>query len=122
LIFLEAPTSYEIFEIILKLNINKSSGFDDISSFFLHIIAGVIAPYLSVLLSYAFEFVIFPDCLKLAKVIPIYKVGSKLELTNYRPISLLSNLSKLLEKLIAILKNTNDNLVLDNLVQSTIWF
>jgi len=101
-IFLEAPTSYEIFEIILKLNINKSPGFDDISSFFLRIIAGVIAPYLSVLFSYAFEFAIFPDCLKLAKVIPIDKAGSKSELTNYRPISLLSNLSKILEKLIAI--------------------
>ena len=41
-----------------------------------------------------------PDCLKLAMVIPIHKKGSKLEVGNYRPISLLSNINKLLEKII----------------------
>ena len=43
---------------------------------------------------------IHPDCLKLAMVIPIHKKGSKLEVGNYRPISLLSNMNKLLEKII----------------------
>ena len=33
---------------------------------------------------------IFPDELKLAKVIPIYKSGSSMELNNYRPISVLN--------------------------------
>ena len=41
-----------------------------------------------------------PDCLKLAMVVPIHKKGSKLEVGNYRPISLLSNINKLLEKII----------------------
>ena len=41
-----------------------------------------------------------PDCLKLAKVIPIHKKGSKLEVSNFRPISLLSNINKLLEKIV----------------------
>ena len=40
-----------------------------------------------------------PKLLKSAKVIPIFKKGSKLETSNYRPISLLSNLNKILEKL-----------------------
>ena len=43
-------------------------------------------------------FPIFP-ILKSAKVIPINKKDSKLELSNYRPISLLSNIDKILEKL-----------------------
>ncbi|XP_057310296.1 uncharacterized protein LOC130648273 [Hydractinia symbiolongicarpus] len=43
---------------------------------------------------------IFPSNLKTARVIPIHKKGSKLELTNYRPISLLTNIDKIFEKLI----------------------
>ena len=42
-----------------------------------------------------------PDSYKCAKVIPIFQSGSKSEFTNYRPISLLSSFSKLLEKIIA---------------------
>ena len=42
----------------------------------------------------------FPTLLKTAKVIPIHKKVSKLDYTNYLPISLLSNLDKILEKLI----------------------
>lgn len=45
---------------------------------------------------------IFPDELKNAKIIPIYKNGKRDDLNNYRPISLLSNFSKLVEKIIKI--------------------
>ena len=41
---------------------------------------------------------IFPDFLKVANVIPIHKKGEKLDPNNYRPISLLSYISKLYEK------------------------
>ena len=43
---------------------------------------------------------IVPNAMKLAKVIPIYKAKSKQEFNNYRPISLLSNISKLLERVV----------------------
>ena len=42
---------------------------------------------------------IYPTPLKTAKVIPIHKKDSKLECSNYRPIALLSNIDKILEKL-----------------------
>ena len=41
-----------------------------------------------------------PDILKIAKTIPVYKKGSRLTISNYRPISLLSNLNKIFEKVI----------------------
>ena len=43
---------------------------------------------------------IYPDQLKIAKVIPIFKKGDKLLVSNYRPISLLSNINKIFEKLV----------------------
>ena len=42
---------------------------------------------------------VFPSALKTAKVVPVFKKDSKLNYSNYRPISLLSNIEKLLEKL-----------------------
>ena len=44
----------------------------------------------------------FPESLKLSKVIPIFKSGAKCDLSYYRPISLLSVISKVFEKLISI--------------------
>ena len=43
---------------------------------------------------------IWPDALKSAEVIPIYKAGSKNEMTNYRPISLISNIAKIFDIII----------------------
>ena len=51
------------------------------------------------MISSSFEQGIFPQALKLARVVPIHKEGSRTDVTNYRPISLLSTLSKVYEKL-----------------------
>lgn len=44
----------------------------------------------------------FPDCLKLAVVVPIFKGGDDQDPSNYRPISLLTTLSKIIEKIVKI--------------------
>lgn len=41
-----------------------------------------------------------PNSLKYAEVIPIFKSGNKHEISNYRPISIISNLAKIFEKII----------------------
>ena len=51
------------------------------------------------LFNLSFKTDVFLSVLKTAKVIPIYKKDSKLDYSNYRPISLLSNIEKVLEKL-----------------------
>ena len=48
----------------------------------------------------AFQSGVFPHRLKVARVVPIYKAGSKKNVNNYRPISVLPSLSKLFEKLL----------------------
>ena len=41
----------------------------------------------------------FPSVLKIVKIIPVHKKQSKVDYANYRPISLLSNIEKIIEKL-----------------------
>ena len=55
--------------------------------------------YLETICNLSFSTGIFPAILKTAKVIPIHKKDFKPEVLNYRPISLLSNIDKIFEKL-----------------------
>jgi hypothetical protein len=57
---------------------------------------------------------IFPDRLKFSEVKPLYKKGDKSELSNYRPISLLSMCSKTIEKIIykRLYLHLNNNIIL----------
>ena len=59
----------------------------------------ILASPLAELINKSFQSGIFPDIFKLAKVIPIFKSESRILCNDYRPISLLSNISKLIEKL-----------------------
>jgi hypothetical protein len=64
-----------------------------------------IGPEIAITLAHVFnkslESGVFPEKLKQCRVIPIFKSGSHLECDNYRPISLLSSISKVLEKIVA---------------------
>ena len=66
--------------------------------FFVKTGAMVIAPILSVLYKACFKFCVFSSNLKIAQIIPVFKSGDKSQVTNYRPISILSCFSKILEK------------------------
>ena len=99
-IYLEPPRYNEICNAIHSLVLRKSSGYDNIDAYFIRIASHVINPYLTHLCFLSFEFGIFPESLKIPKVIPIFKTGSKTEVNYYRPISILSNFSKIFEKLV----------------------
>ena len=59
-----------------------------------------IRPALTCIFNQSLNTGIFPEKLKIAKVIPIHNKGSLDDISNYRPISLLPSISKILEKLI----------------------
>ena len=54
--------------------------------------------WLAKLINLSYKVSVFPDLLKIAKVTPIHKKDCKLNHINYRPISLLSVVSKIYEK------------------------
>ena len=63
-----------------------------------YIIKDIYVP-LSAAFNISFEAGVFPDALKHAKVVPVFKSGDIFNITNYRPISVLPILSNILEKL-----------------------
>ena len=90
----------ETLNVIHLLNKSHANGHDNISSFFLKTAAEVFASPLTVLFNYALLFDVFPDALKIAKVVPIHKGNSISRVSNYLPISILPTISKVFKKLI----------------------
>ena len=95
----------EIYKIITSLNSNKSCGPNSIPTKVLHYLQDQISKHLATICNLSFNSGVFPAILKTAKVIPIQKKNSKLEVSNSRHISLLSNIDKMLEKLMHIRLN-----------------
>ena len=105
--FLISPTNpNEINNIINALDISKSSGPCSIPIKLIKLVSDNISIPLSDICNTSFNQGIFPERNKIAKVIPIHKNGSPKDVNNYRPISLLSVFSKILEKLMASRLNT----------------
>ena len=84
---------------IESLDIKKSTGVGCLSASILKRAAKVISPTLFEMINISINTGNFPDNLKIAKLIPIHKGGAKNDPSNYRPISILSVLSKLLENM-----------------------
>ena len=93
-------TPEEISDLIKTLISNKSTGSNSILTSILKKIKNEISIPLSAIINNSFKNEIFPNLLKSAQVIPVFKNGSRLSCNNYRPISLLSNIGKVIEKLI----------------------
>ena len=111
--FLIKPTTpNEIEDIIAKFDTTKSTGPNSIPNKIVKEISKAISTPISKICNSSFSSGCFPSILKISKIIPIHKKESKLDVSNYRPISLLSNINKIIEKLMfqrlySFLENNN---------------
>ena len=90
----------EVFELLINLDITKASGPDGISARMLRGTASSVAPVLTQLFNYSIRTGKLPLACKSSNIVPIPKGSNSIEVSNYRPISLLSITSKVLEKVI----------------------
>ena len=97
--FMEPTCESEINNVIRIFQNKTSSGHDGISMNIVKTIAQYIAKPFSHICNLSLYNGIFPDNMKIAKVVPIFKSGDNQLFTNYRPVSLLPQFSKILEKL-----------------------
>ena len=99
-ILLHMITIEEVKKEIRKLDPKKSPGFDDVTAKYLQISEELFATPLCRIFNMSMSSGIYPDKLKIAKVIPLYKKGKKCDVSNYRPISVLTCINKIYEKLL----------------------
>ena len=93
---------------------NSAAGWDDISARIVKQFYPLFIKPLCHTLNLSISQGVFPDEMKLAKVIPLFKKGCKFKVNNYRPVSILSIFSKILERLMfnRLLKYINKNKIL----------
>ena len=90
----------DVFKIVNDINISKSSGLENVSSFIVKEAFKILIPEVTYMYNLSISSSKFPKAWKQALVIPIPKVGNLSLVQNYRPISLLPLPGKILEKII----------------------
>ena len=95
------PTNVNnVYQLLSGLSSNKATGLDKISCKIIKIAALVIADSLTYIFNQAITLSSFPDEWKMARVIPLYKSGHRNIPGNYRPISILPTISKIMERIL----------------------
>ena len=87
-------------KIIKKLKPKTSSGKDSINNKMIKYLETEITPFLTLIINQSFNTGIFPEALKISKVLPIYKKDNPELFGNYRPVSILPSMSKVFERVI----------------------
>ena len=93
-------TENDVTDLLKDIDVSKATGPDGISPRLLKEAGSAISKRLSKLFNLSLETKTVPDIWKRANVIPIYKKGEKTKIDNYRPISLLSCVGKLCERVV----------------------
>ena len=88
----------EIEKIISGLKSTKSCGLDNIDSFVIKLAKNELVPAITHIVNLSISQETFPKAWKNAKIIPLHKKNERTEPKNYRPVALLSILSKIMEK------------------------
>ena len=92
--------SSRVLKLLLKLDVSKATGLDQISNKILKLAGPVICNQLTVLFNLSVKSGVFPNDWKLAKVSPIHKTDERNDANDYRPISFLPTIARIFEKLI----------------------
>jgi hypothetical protein len=110
---LTGVTGVEVRRYVRGLRGGSAPGYCGISATFLKDNIDIFVEPLTYIVNLSLEKGVFPDAFKIAKVVPLFKAGQKHSYNNYRPISLLSVFSKVLEKIVKdqLTKYLNDNLI-----------
>ena len=97
--FLTPVDEVEVSRVVASCKNKLSTDANELSMYIIkRIIATIVTP-ITHICNLSFKNGVFPDKMKTAKIIPIFKSGDREDCTNYRPISLLPQISKILEKL-----------------------
>ena len=99
-LFMNPTTPQEILKIIGNLANKSSSGHDNLTNILLKQLQSSICEPLTIIFNKSLESGEFPQEMKRADVIPLYKTKERFLVNNYRPISLLLTISKVLEKIV----------------------
>ena len=97
---LQFPSVNALTRLLKTIDEKKSAGLDNIPNKLLKIAAEVVAPSLTEIFTQSIITGTFPEEWKEARVSPLYKNGAKNDPSNYRPISVISTVSKIYEKII----------------------
>jgi retron-type reverse transcriptase len=103
-------------KILSKLDVSKSTGYDTLSSKIIKLSSPTIVHFITDIMNDMFVSKTFPKQLKYTEIQPLHKKGSTIEMANYRPVSILTSLSKIFEKEINNqLKILGDRVFIENL-------
>ena len=100
--FIKKATEFEVGKHVQELEEGKSVGIDEIPPKVLKWASSIIVPILTKIFNKCIAEGVYPDSLKIARVTPIFKGGNnkKNETTSYRPISILTQINRIFEKLL----------------------
>ena len=99
---LQSPTFETVYKFLSEIDEKKADGLDNIPNKLLKMAAQVVAPSLTGIFSASIRTGIFPNewkAFKASRVTPIFKSGPKSNPSNYRPISIIPAIAKILRKL-----------------------
>lgn len=115
LINVEPTNPNEVCKILLELKRNSSPGEDEVTVLDLINLKDHVTGIISKLINNVFTTGVFPPELKKNKITPIFKSGKKDQMNNYRPITVVNTLSKVLERVIKerLMSFIDENSLLD---------